>query len=61
MSADKQRAYRKRVAMAQGRTLGAVGRPPSAQHGTRSKYNAGCRCDPCKAANNGRRKKSGES
>ena len=24
---------------------------PSAQHGTRSKYNGGCRCDACKEAN----------
>lgn len=27
------------------------GRPTSATHGTRSRYNAGCRCVDCKAAN----------
>jgi hypothetical protein len=32
-----------------------------AQHGNRSRYNAGCRCDPCKGANRDYQKMRGQS
>lgn len=50
---ERQAAYRRRKAEAEGRTLGPVGRPPgpSGRHGTPAIYNGGCRCDECRAAN----------
>jgi len=53
--AEKQRAYRARKAEAEGRTLGAVGRPRVA-HGA-SAYTRGCRCEACRAANTERKRR----
>ena len=48
--AERQRAYRQRLAEAEGRTIGPVGRPRTAEHGSASRWRAGCRCRRCSKA-----------
>jgi hypothetical protein len=49
-NAERQRLYRQRQAQGEGRTLRERSGRPQAEHGTPSRYRAGCHCTPCRAA-----------